>query len=191
MKLILIRHCETDYTIKKRYCGSINPPLNKYGIKQAHRLKRLLNRQKIDIACTSPLKRTLQTARIIFKDKPVKMCKEPLLRESHLGKWEGLTLEEVKQRFPEDVKKWYADPLNYGATRGETPVILQRRVKRFLKKLILFCKQNPCVKIVAIVTHSGPFRIIIGEMNGNGLQDFWKLAPKTGEYKVMTLCPRN
>jgi len=207
MKLILIRHGETDYTKQKRYCGSaIDAPLNRYGIKQAQRLRHLLNNKKIDIVYTSPLIRTVQTANIIFNNRPtprtltgslsenperVKVYKSLLLRESNLGKWEGHTLSEIKKLFPADVNKWYEDPLRYGATNGETPRILQRRVKRFLMRLLNICGNNKRIKTVAIVTHSGPFRIIMGEVSGNGLKDFWKYEPKTGEHKEVKLCQRN
>jgi broad specificity phosphatase PhoE len=192
MKLILIRHGETAYTRLKRYCGSaIDAPLNRCGIKQAQRLKSLLNNKKIDIVYISPLIRAVQTADIIFKNRPIKVLKTSLLRESNLGQWEGLTLKEIKRQFPEDVNKWYEDPLRYGATNGETPVILQRRVKRFLKRLSFVCRNNRYIKTVAIVSHSGPLRIILGEVSGNGLKDFWKSEPKTGEYKKVKLCLRN
>jgi broad specificity phosphatase PhoE len=183
MKLILIRHGETDYTIERRYCGgAIDAPLNNKGIRQARRLRRLLSKHKVDVIYASPMIRALQTADIALGQRRIKLIKDSLLRESHLGKWEGHTLDEIKKKFPKDVQKWYQDPLNFGATDGETPVILHKRVTRFLRKLY---KSNHKNRTAAIVTHSGPFRIIVGEMNGHGLSDFWKLEPKTCEYKIL------
>ena len=208
MKLILIRHGETDYTAEKRYCGgAIDAPLNKKGIRQAQQLRRRLCKQKIDAIYVSPMTRTLQTAEIALGKRRIKLVKDSLLRESHLGKWEGHTLDEIKKKFPKDVQKWYQDPIKCGATDGETPIMLHKRVTRFLKRLL---KNNngadpvrsPRPKVrgsrhrrltsngaraIAIVTHSGPFRIIVGEMNGNGLNDFWKLEPKTCEHKIIKL----
>ena len=185
MKIILIRHGETDYTIEKRYCGgAIDAPLNSKGIRQAQRLRRLLSKHKVDVIYASPMIRTLQTADIALGRRRIKLIKNSLLRESHLGKWEGHTLDEIKIKFPKDVKKWYKDPLKYGATDGETPIILHKRVTRFLRKL---ARSNHNGRAIAIVTHSGPFRIIVGEMNGNGLNDFWKLEPKTCEHKIIKL----
>jgi broad specificity phosphatase PhoE len=186
MKLIIIRHGETDYTKQKRYCGSaIDAPLSSIGIKQAQRLRRLFRNQIVDVVYASPLVRTTQTAKIIFDNHPVKIYKNQLLRESNLGKWEGLTLNEIKDLFPDDFKKWYQDPLRYGATDGETPVILQRRIKIFLKRLSNIYKSNKRIKTIAIVTHSGPFRIIIGEISGTGLRDFWNYEPKTCDYQIV------
>lgn len=202
MKLILIRHGETDYTVEQRYCGgAIDAPLNEKGLRQARRLRRALAKHKIDVIYASPMTRTLQTADIALgpirsprtkvrgipalagiTSNGVNLYTTPLLKESNLGKWEGHTLDEIKKKFPGDVQKWYKDPLNFGATDGETPVILHKRVTRFLSKLY---KSNHSNRTVAIVTHSGPFRIIVGEMNGNGLNDFWKLEPKTCEYMII------
>lgn len=185
MKLILIRHGETDYTVEKRYCGSaIDAPLNKKGIRQARQLRRRLSKHKIDAIYASPMTRTLQTANIALGKRGIKLFKDVLLRESNLGKWEGHTLDEIKVKFPMDVQKWYQDPIKCGATGGETPIILHKRVTRFLRKLY---HGNHNGRTIAIVTHSGPFRIIVGEMNGNGLNDFWKLEPKTCEHKIIKL----
>ena len=184
MKIILIRHGETDYTIERRYCGgAIDAPLNSQGIKQAQRLRRLLSKHKVDVIYVSPMTRTLQTADIALGRRRIKLIKDSLLRESHLGKWEGHTLAEIKKKFPKDVRKWYRDPIKCGATDGETPIMLHKRVTRFLRKL---SRSNHNGRVIAIVTHSGPFRIIVGEMNGNGLNDFWKLEPKTCEYRLIT-----
>jgi len=189
MKVILIRHGETDYTIKKRYCGgAIDAPLNSKGIRQAQRLRLLLSRKKVDSVYVSPMIRTVQTANIVFGKCKIKLIKNSLLRESNLGKWEGHTLSEIQKKFPKDVLKWYKDPLKYGATDGETPIIIHKRVTRFLRKLLQSTHND---RTIAIVTHSGPFRIIIGEANGNGLNDFWKLEPKTCEYKIIKLCQKN
>lgn len=185
MKVIIVRHGETDYTVERRYCGSaIDAPLNKTGIKQAERLRRVLSKHKVDVIYASPMIRTLQTADIALGRRRIKLIKDSLLRESNLGKWEGHTLDEIRKKFPKDVQKWYRDPIRCGATDGETPIMLHKRVTRFLKRI---SNGNHNDKVIAIVTHSGPFRIIVGEMNGNGLNDFWKLEPKTCEHKIIKL----
>jgi phosphoserine phosphatase len=187
MKLILIRHGETVYTCKKRLCGAINTPLNDTGVKQAQKLAKLLKRRKIDIVYASPMRRTVQTANIIFSRRPITIKKNTLLRETYLGKWEGLTMAEIEKQFPQDVKRWYKEPMTFGAPGGEDLVTLQSRVKRFLKRIWNAHKNDNNVKTVAIVSHSGPIRIILGEISGQGLKGFWESEPKTGQYQVIKL----
>jgi len=187
LKLILIRHGETDYTCAKRFCGAIDAPLNNAGIGQAQRLAKLLGRKTIDVVYTSPLVRAVQTAGIIFGKRSVKIHKSALLRETYLGKWEGLTLKEIEKRFPADVKRWYEEPMTFGAPGGEDLLTLQHRVKRFLKMLLINYRNSNPHKRIAIVSHSGPLRIILGEISGQGLNGFWESEPKTGGYQIVKL----
>lgn len=179
MKLILIRHGETDYTTAKRLCGVIDAPLNKKGVIQARKLARRLRHLNNRIIYTSTLSRTCQTARIICgrNNGNIKITKCKELVESNLGKWEGLTFDEIRDRFPAAMKRWVKQPFVFGAPGGEKLKQLQKRVRRFLKQLN---NNNHNNKTVIIVTHSGPIRIILGEISGRGLKDFWKIEPKTG-----------
>jgi phosphoserine phosphatase len=184
MKLILIRHGETDYTCAKKLCGAIDVPLNALGIRQVKRLAQVLRKKRIDAVYTSPLLRTMQTTRIIFDHKNYPIHPDPLLRETYLGQWEGLTIEEIEKRFPADVRRWHEEPMTFGAPGGEDLITLQKRVKRFLSKLRNKYK-NEGNKTVAVVSHSGPIRIILGEISGNGLKGFWDAEPKTAKHIII------
>ncbi|MFH1228692.1 MAG: histidine phosphatase family protein [Planctomycetota bacterium] len=175
MKLYLIRHGETDYTESGRLCGIIDAPLNRKGIKQAKKLAKQLKRIGPMVIYASPLSRTMQTARIVGRETRIIKC--PELKETNLGRWEGLTFEEIRKRFPGAMRRWVKSPLTFGAPGGEKLSQLQKRVKKFVKKLE--CQKHDGRAVVA-VSHSGPIRIILGELSGKGLDGFWKTEPKTG-----------
>ena len=65
IRLILVRHGQTDYNLENRYCGFSNPPLNEKGLWQAKRLAERLRGLKIDKVYTSDLQRARQTAELI------------------------------------------------------------------------------------------------------------------------------
>jgi len=189
MKLILIRHGETDYTCNKRLCGAINAPLNATGIGQVQKMAKVLRRKRIDAVYISPLLRTRQTARILF-DHSLPACgihKDVLLRETFLGKWEGLTIEEINKKFSEDVRRWHDEPMTFGAPGGEDLVTLQKRVRKFLNKISRKYRNHKTCQNIAIVSHSGPIRIILGEISGHGLKGFWESEPKTGNFQIVEL----
>jgi broad specificity phosphatase PhoE len=179
MRLFLIRHGETDYTATKRLCGVIDASLNRKGVMQARKLARQLRHLDNKVIYASPMRRACQTARIICgrNNGTIKITKCKELVESNLGKWEGLTFDEIRDRFPVAMKRWVKQPFVFGAPGGEKLKQLQKRVRRFLKRLE---STNHNGKTVVVVTHSGPIRIILGEISGRELKDFWKIEPKTG-----------
>ncbi|MFA5795059.1 MAG: histidine phosphatase family protein [Candidatus Brocadiia bacterium] len=176
MKLFLIRHGETNYTESGRLCGAIDAPLSRKGVAQARKLARQLKRHNRMVIYSSPLSRTMQTARIIAGQK-ARIIRCPELKETNLGRWEGLTFEEIRSRFPGAMQRWVKNPLTFGAPGGEKLRQLQKRVLKFLKRLER-ADHNGCA--VTVVSHSGPIRIILGEISGKGLNGFWKTEPKTG-----------
>lgn len=68
-KICIVRHGETDWNKEGRCQGKTNISLNENGIAQAENLKNKLNISKIDVCFVSPLKRALETAKIITDDK--------------------------------------------------------------------------------------------------------------------------
>jgi broad specificity phosphatase PhoE len=102
MKLILVRHGETDLTREARLQGSTDLPLNQVGMTQARVLTEALRQGSIDFLVSSPLLRAAETAQIIAFAAPAHPALriEPLIKEVGLGAWEGLTLDEVRRKYP-------------------------------------------------------------------------------------------
>jgi broad specificity phosphatase PhoE len=67
VKLFIIRHAESEWNPIGRYQGLLNPGLSERGLKQAELLGRALEKEKIDVIYSSPLRRTYQTAQEIAK----------------------------------------------------------------------------------------------------------------------------
>lgn len=59
---------------------------------------------------------------------------EPDLIEQDFGAWDGLNFAQVKQRFPQDFKAWWADP-GQPPTDGEHLNAVSQRVHGFFKQL--------------------------------------------------------
>ena len=87
----MIRHGQTDWNVQKKVMGRCDEPLNDDGLKQAEETRNALLTTDIDLIICSPLKRAIQIAEIINKDRniPIKYDKE-LLRETleNLRVWE-------------------------------------------------------------------------------------------------------
>lgn len=156
--LILVRHGLTNWTKEARYQGNSDIPLSKGGVEQAKKVAYQLKNERIDIAYTSKLKRAIQTAQEIVKFHKLKLIKKGELNERNYGKWEGLTLKEVKQKYFDDYKKYEKDRYKTRPPKGQSFFDLRKRIEPLIKKII---KQNKD-KTILIVSHNGPLRIIIG-----------------------------
>jgi len=180
-KLIFIRHGETDYNLGKQYCGFSNPSLNSKGILQAKKLKSKLIglNLKVDKVYSSDLRRAVETAKIVFKSKPLELNSD--FREMNFGIFEGLNYQEIMQKYPQIYIRWIDDPLNIKPPEGESLVDLFRRVKRGLSKIFTQDKDET----IAIVTHAGPIRIILCEALNYKLDYFWKIEQDISALNII------
>ncbi|WIE63442.1 histidine phosphatase family protein [Curtobacterium sp. MCLR17_036] len=101
--LYLVRHGETDWNAQRRIQGSTDIPLNDTGRRQAAEAAELLARRSFDAVVASPLSRAAETGAIIADrlglDTPAEY---PGLAERSYGEAEGLTDDEVAERYPHD-----------------------------------------------------------------------------------------
>ena len=95
-KVYLIRHALPDFPGGKGMCiGTTDIPLGEKGLIQAAQMAKLL--PAVTAVFSSPLTRAVQTAQAI--GMPMTVLDD--LREMYAGEWDGLTFEEIRQRYPE------------------------------------------------------------------------------------------
>jgi broad specificity phosphatase PhoE len=156
--LVLVRHGETDWNRERRYQGHADTPLNEAGRRQAHELAELLREEHLSLVYTSPLRRASETARIVAERLGLEARELEALREIDVGDWQGMTVEEVKMRFPERLDVAWRS----GWPNGETPEELSTRV---LPALLDLERRHPDERVLG-VTHAGPLRVAIAAADG-------------------------
>src|SRR2546421_645446 len=98
MRLILVRHGESEWNRISRYQGQADAPLSELGLRQAEALGQRLALEKIDAIYASPLQRALRTAEAIARFHPrVPVIQDTALYEIHHGDWQGLLAKEVRE----------------------------------------------------------------------------------------------
>jgi alpha-ribazole phosphatase len=98
MKIILIRHGETEYNRRHLFYGKTDISLNDTGVQQAYFLNEKLAGMRLEVPIyTSSLKRTIKTAELIFPDQKKISLNE--LDEKDFGLWEGLSADQINERF--------------------------------------------------------------------------------------------
>lgn len=91
---MVVRHGETVANVEHVYQGQTHGKLNEKGIAQAYELKEALHGQDIDIVFCSDLKRAVDTAEIITRDRDVEVVYDRRLRERFLGELQGKKIDD-------------------------------------------------------------------------------------------------
>jgi len=97
--LFLIRHGETEWNLARRIQGHSDIQLNELGNEQAKRLAAWYQNHHIDAIYSSDLSRAHHTALPLASLKGLEVQRLSALRERCYGDWEGLTYEEIRERF--------------------------------------------------------------------------------------------
>ena len=109
MRLVLARHGETEWNRLRRIQGLSDLEMNERGRKQARALALALSNQKVQAIYTSPLRRARDTARLIAEPHGLDVAVLQGLREMDAGEIDGLTYEEMRDRYGDFFEKWMED----------------------------------------------------------------------------------
>ncbi|GED25642.1 phosphoglycerate mutase [Brevibacillus agri] len=174
MKLIWIRHGETDSNRERKYLGHSDIPLNEKGEQQARELARQLSQQlKRPVALyASDLLRCTQTARPLADEWGLPIISVPALRELSFGDWELLTYEELMRSDAEWAARWYDDPYRCSPPNGESLQELGHRVDGWLRKL-LEQRQAAADETTVCVAHGGVIRWFQAVWLENDPKRYW------------------
>ncbi|MFI6013978.1 bifunctional RNase H/acid phosphatase [Streptomyces sp. NPDC051243] len=157
---VLLRHGETPLTPQKRFSGSggTDPSLSAVGREQAERVGAALARRgTIQHILASPLTRTRETAGIVAARLGLDVTIEDGLIETDFGAWEGLTFGEVRERYPDDLNAWLADPEARPTGNGESFAATATRIAATRDKLIAAYTG----RTVLLVTHVTPIKTFV------------------------------
>jgi len=103
--IFLVRHCESVGNVEKKLQGWFDSPLTEQGKLQAEELARMLSGRGIRHVYSSPLHRAMDTARAIAAGSGCRVEELELLKEIDVGSGEGLTIDEVESRFPDELTR--------------------------------------------------------------------------------------
>ena len=149
--VLLIRHGETEWNTLGKFQGCTDIALSEVGIKQAEILNDRL-KGDFDYIYSSPLSRAFETANIlaIGTNKEVTVATE--IREINFGEWEGLTVHEIAEKYPEVFKAWRTDKTESYICGGDLSI---NNAANRAKKCILDIVKEHKGKKIAIVAHGG------------------------------------
>jgi len=155
--LYLVRHGSIGPVGQGRYIGSTDAPLCEEGERQVAALAELLRARKGIRRCVcSPLRRAVRTAEIIGGATGLEAEIVPDLREIAFGRWEGRTLDEIRNSSPEELDRWARFAPDFAFPGGERMQDFLARVRRAAERLAVG-EPEP----VLAVTHAGVIRAML------------------------------
>lgn len=170
-RLLLVRHGQTLWNHISRYQGHSDIELSDTGRKQAELLAQKLSKIKVSAIYASDLKRAYETAKILATPHRLQVKTRPDLREIHFGAWEGLTYQEIQEKYRDLADKWYRHPATVRIPEGETFEEVKERSYRAILKLV----QAHDSETIIVVAHGGTIRCIICNLLGIDLNNAFRI----------------
>ena len=176
-KWYLIRHGETDFNKKRFFYGKADVSINETGKEQASKIHQLLKGRAISRIYTSQLKRTLETAAIIFPDQIPTAYKA--LNERDFGLWEGRTANEIQVAFPFVWEEWLESPFDVTPSKAEPFQKFKDRVQSIVEEI-----RETEDDEIAIVGHLGVL-LLIYQFLVDPEADFWSIDIPQGTVLLL------
>jgi probable phosphoglycerate mutase len=183
----IVRHGESaDNASGDRYSGITDSPLTKQGLQQAEDVGHFLEEEHIDRIYTSPMKRAIETARIIQSITGGEIIIDRRLREMDYGEWEGLTREEVSQRWPELYSAYKEDPIKNYPPNGEDPKETLERILDLWGDIKIATSSESVSKII-LVTHKSIGRLLLCYISGKPLSKYKEVRFDNGSITKVVI----
>ncbi|NJL83269.1 MAG: histidine phosphatase family protein [Chloroflexaceae bacterium] len=185
LRLLLVRHGETDWNRASRFQGTQDIPLNDNGRAQSERAAAFLKDVKLDFALSSPLLRPKETAQIILQYHPgVGLTTNPELVEIGHGLWEGKLKAEVEAEFPGMLQQWHERPETVQMPAGENLQQVWERAIAAWEELVVG-ESETAGKTGLVVAHDAVNKVILCHLLGLTPAHIWSIKQGNGAVTVI------
>lgn len=191
--VFLVRHGQTQSNTTGHYMGSSSEDLNATGYTQARRLSRRLSTLQLSSVYTSPLHRAHTTAAVIAEPHHLEPKPLDALVEINLGEWEGLRMDEIRQKWPDLWRQWRLDPSQLTMPGGEGLSDVTARSVRAFENIVEANEGQQSV----VVTHDVVVKVLVAHVLGasNGIYRSFEIANASltevralkGRFQLITL----
>lgn len=162
--LFVIRHGQTTANAAGIIQGPrIDAPLSELGARQAAAVAEAFSQTHLDAVYASPMLRARDTASALAPHASQRVV--PELYEMDFGDFCGHTMDDVRPRFQPIVDAWDLGFLDRAFPGGESPVLVQHRVRAFAERLLDEARRDA----VAVVAHGRLNRVLLSMLTGAGL----------------------
>jgi broad specificity phosphatase PhoE len=138
-KITFVCHGATIYSEEGRFSDALNyPPISELGEEEMRSISNYIKARgvKNDVIYSSPSVRTTQSAEFISKIFKKEYIILDELTPRECGKWNGLTYNQIFERYPDGFEKILSEPDKRTVADAESSVEFIARTKKVIDKLV-------------------------------------------------------
>lgn len=182
-EFLLIRHAVNDFVKTGRLAGwTPGVHLNEDGRAQAEALGHRLAKARIDALYSSPLERTVETARAVLAHHPdLRLELLDDLGEVRYGTWQGAEIKSLVKR-----KMWRVVQINPSRARFPGGESMREAQMRAVNAIEMLNERHPR-STIAVVSHSDIIKMIVAHYLGVHLDLFQRIDVAPASLSVLRL----
>ncbi len=161
-RLYLVRHGATVLSAEDRFAGAVDVLLSDEGRDQARRLGVRLATDPLVAVYASPMKRTMETARLAAEPHGLEVTPVDAIREIAHGRWEGMNRKDVEKQFKAEYERYEEDPFTFAPVGGESGLQVTARALPALLDLVLKHEDER----ILVVSHKATIRLLLSSLLG-------------------------
>lgn len=181
-RLYMVRHGETEWNKVSKIQGRIDTELSDEGIKQAHKLAKRLACEDINFVYSSSLGRAFKTAEIVVGHRKCGIIKSDKYHEIGLGPWEGMTINEIEEKYGEHFRVYKEDPANFKLPGAETFMDLTERTYNAIMEIVSCHKGGN----ILVVSHGTAIKAAIIRILGIDIKNYTKFRIDNASISVIS-----
>lgn len=186
LRLLLVRHGETEWNRMSRFQGVKDIPLNDNGRQQAQKVADFLKDVNIDFAVTSPLLRPKETAEIILQNHShIPLTTKKDLEEISHGLWEGKLEKEIEAEYPGLLNEWKEKPETVQMPEGENLDQVWERAVNSWHEILKENLEEGKMKTGLVTAHDAINKVIICYLLGLKPANFWNIKQGNGAVSII------
>ena len=178
--VIMVRHGQARNNVERKLAGRMDGvPLTPEGVRQAEQAAKMLASAGVSAIYSSPIERAAETARMISEECGVPVTIDERLTEIDMGKFTGMTFEEVVSGHDDIFAKFYGGDVEIAHKGVETFEQVRRRVTGIVSEVLSGggdadggsgdkdgADSNDDDGNAVLVTHMDPIKAMLGEIAG-------------------------
>lgn len=169
-RLIVLRHGETSHNAAGVWQGQLDSPLSERGVAQAAAAARALAAFAPVRVVASDLSRAAVTGRTVARVDGIPFSTDERFREIHAGSWQGLTGDQVREGYPEDMDRLLRGEDFRRGGHGESVADVAARCRAGAEAVIAQMAAGECV---VIATHGVAGRALAADLVGIDQRTSW------------------
>lgn len=155
MLLYLVRHGQSLGNVLRSFHGQTDYPLTEEGRRQAREVSEKLRGVSFTRCCASDLQRAWDTALACLEGRDIVPEPCPGLREQSVGELEGLSWEQMEERFPQYIRPYLEDWFHCMPPGGESPEEMTARVGQCVDEMVRLGKDT------LVAAHNGSLSLVL------------------------------